>query len=542
MSVHDTRPVMIDGIAIRAALVLAIYGQAMFFLAAIGQLRPVPIIAVTLVAIAAMWRRRPRRRTSETPSGAAARRPLIRPSDTFSPRGREKELHRPLAPRERGEGGRRPGEGPHVLLLLVFVPLLVLAFYPPIAFDETLYHLPFVRAFARDGALRFLPDLRFPVFPQIHELLCVPAYLLAGDVATHLVALLEVIITAALLIDWGRRHNARAGTLAAAIFLGSPIVIHLATILYVEAALTLFVAAGFYCIDRERFALAGFFFGTACSVKYLGAYFAVAGLLLMKLRWRAILGFLLGALPTTAWIFIKTGSPVFPFFPNNLWRLPRTPPVLPIRVLWDATFSRSRLNSQPPMTPLLIGLVLLIVAAAIRNVKARIVAFMSAGYLIIFAFLPQDSRYLVPLLPLVSVAAAMIIASRWPKIVTIATIVAIAPGIAYAGYRIALQGMPPATPAAREAWLTKRVPEYRALMRAGNERVYVCGAEQLKGLARGELLGDFIGPWSYDRILPNMPESLRRIGVGYLLVSKRKCAAPRGMHLIYEDEAAELWR
>src|SRR5438477_4129142 len=169
MSVHDTRPVITllfiakhtgvlalllitaacawtlalgsrEGVALRSALGLALLGQAMFFLAAIGQLRTVPIIAVTLVAIAFMWRRRPRRRTSETPPRAAA---------------------------------------PHVHLL-VFTPLFVLALYPPIAFDETLYHLPFVRAFARDGALRFLADLRFPVFPQIHELLCVPVYLLAG--------------------------------------------------------------------------------------------------------------------------------------------------------------------------------------------------------------------------------------------------------------------------------------------------------------------------------------------------------------------------
>jgi glycosyltransferase involved in cell wall biosynthesis len=37
--------------------------------------------------------------------------PLIRPSGTFSPPGGEKALARALAPRERGEGGRRPGEG-----------------------------------------------------------------------------------------------------------------------------------------------------------------------------------------------------------------------------------------------------------------------------------------------------------------------------------------------------------------------------------------------------------------------------------------------
>jgi len=59
----------------------------------------------------------------------------------------------------------------------------------PIAFDETLYHLPFVQAMSRSGALHFWADLRFPAFPQLHESLCVPAFLLVGDTATHLVAL-----------------------------------------------------------------------------------------------------------------------------------------------------------------------------------------------------------------------------------------------------------------------------------------------------------------------------------------------------------------
>jgi hypothetical protein len=203
-----------EGIASRTALGLALCGQVCFFLAAIGQLRPVPLIALTVVVIAGgAWHAR----TKPLPSRIV------------------------------------------IAIAVGIVPLFVLALYPPLAFDETLYHLPFVRALARDGALSFLPNLRFPVFPQIHELLCVPVFLLAGDVATHLVALAEVLITAGLLIEWGRRHETRAGWLAAALFLGSPLVVHLATITYVDAALTLFVAAGFIALDRDRYALAGLF-------------------------------------------------------------------------------------------------------------------------------------------------------------------------------------------------------------------------------------------------------------------------------------------
>src|SRR5207247_1724139 len=138
-----------------------------------------------------------------------------------------------------------------------------------------------------------------------------------------------------------------------------------------------------------------------------------------------------------------------------------------LRLVWDVTFARDRVNFQPPVTPLLALMVVAVLVLAIRDVRARVVVFICAGYLVVFSFLPQDSRYLVPLLPLISFAAA-----RWPKAPPWLAWVAIAPGVFYIGYRLALQGLPPAD---REAYLTNRVPEYRALSRAGEERVYVCG-------------------------------------------------------------------
>ena len=56
-------------------------------------------------------------------------------------------------------------------LIAVSAPFFLLALYPPTAFDETLYHLPFAREFVRTGGVPFLPDLRFPVFPQLAEIL-----------------------------------------------------------------------------------------------------------------------------------------------------------------------------------------------------------------------------------------------------------------------------------------------------------------------------------------------------------------------------------
>jgi hypothetical protein len=431
-----------------------------------------------------------------------------------------------------------------LLLLLFFVPIFLLALYPPLAFDETLYHLPTIRALATSGELRYIPDLRFPVFPQLHELLCVPVYLLAGDTATHLVSLAEVLITGALLLEWG-------GWLAAAFFLGSPIVVYLATVGYVDEALTLFVTAGFYCIHREKSALAGFFLGVACGVKYIGGYFAAAALLYLLIRerrtaWRFAIGCAGAALPTTLWIVIETGNPLFPYF-DSRFTTPRLFAFnLPWRLLWDVTFARARVGFEPPMTPLLIPAVLVLIVAALRDARARAIALLCAGYLALFSILPQDTRYLVPLLPLI----AIVIAGSMPYRRWLVGL-AIAPGILYCGYRLIVNGLPPKTVAERDAYLARRVPEYRAVTRAGNGTIYVCGGEQLKSYAKGKLLGDFFGPYAYVHVLDHrtgtaaIADQLRVIHAGYYLVAKRVCAPPDatgGMDLVYEDAAAELWR
>lgn len=473
--------------ALRCAFALAALAQALFLLAAVGWLQPV---AIGVVVLLALW--------------------------------------------NVGRASARPG-----LRFLVFLPLLLLALHPPLAFDETLYHLPFVRALAQEGRLQFLTGARFPVFPQLHELLCVPAFLLGGATATHLVSLVEVMIAAALLWEW-------RGPLAAALLLGSPIVLHLATITYVDAALMLFVTAGFYALDRDELALSGFLFGTACSVKYLGGYFALAALAIVLVRRGNAMRFALccaaAALPTTIWLFASTGDPLFPFLRASIWSLP-PPHVAPatrvvrtLRVAWDVTFARERVNFQPPFTPLFIAM---IVAA-----RRSPFALVAAGYAIVFAFLPQDSRYLVPLLPLLSVAAAAEVTARWPKAVPWLAAIAITPGIAYLAYRLAINGLPPLTAQQRRAELARRVPEYEALMRADG-MVYVCGAEQLKDYAPAGLLGDHAGPYSFDRILTgDVAANLRRIGARYFLVSKRVCGARQmqEMDLVYEDAGAQLWR
>ena len=391
------------------------------------------------------------------------------------------------------------------------VPFAALALYPPVAFDETLYHLPFVRALAESGQFEFLADVRFPIFPQLQEALCVPLFQTLGGTATHFLALIELLLLALLLRE---KH----GFLAAAICLGSPIVVEIGTVTYVEAAMMLFVGAAYLSLD-EHPAAAGFLLGTACSVKYTGWYFAVAALIyaIVKGTWRRFApAFVAAVIPMyTVILALSGGNPVFPFFGHTLWALPPAVPRFNPALLWDITFARQHVNFEPPFSPLFA------VALLITIVKRHWYAALCVVYLAVFAFLPQDSRYLLPLAPLVSVVAARAVPARWR---TAAAIVAIAPAFAYAGFRLAKQWPLPITEQQRTAYIEARISEYRALLQVPDGgSLFVCGAEQLRyyggiEIGRGQ---------DYE----------------YVLLSKRKCAHVQGWGtLVYADAAAELWR
>ena len=389
------------------------------------------------------------------------------------------------------------------------VPFVILALYPPVAFDETMYHLPFVEALARSGQFQFLPDLRFPIFPELQEALAVPLFQAFGDTATHFLALIEMLLLALVLYE---KH----GFLAAALCIGSPIVVELGTVTYVEAAMMLFVGAAYVCLDDHP-AVAGFLLGTACSVKYLGWYFAAAALLytIAKKRWRPFVPALaVAVLPMyTVILALGGGNPIFPFLGSTVWAMPaQTPRLLPT-LLWDLTFRRAHVNFQPPYSPLFA------VGVVIAIVKRHWVAALCLGFFALFTILPQDSRYLMPLIAPVSIVMAGVLPERWRRA---AAVIAIAPAFAYAAFRIAKQGPPPVNAEQRAAYIASRVPEYRALQQAHGERVFVCGAERLRYYG-GIELGD---PHDFD----------------YVLIAKRVCHAKPGGTLVYADAAAELWR
>lgn len=492
--------------------------------------------------------------------------------------------------------------------LLALAPLFVLALYPPTSFDETMYHLPFARAFAQSGGLPAAPALRFPVFPALAELLFAETLLLAGDVgdiATHFVSLVAVLATAGLLVAWGRRaFSPKAGWIAAALYLGNPIVVSLAGTAYVDPLLALFVTGALFAAwiflhsgrqsgDRAWLLVAAVFAGSAAGVKYLGLFFAAAVFVDLILGDRApgrrklfaprlfhpivfaLASFVVLA-PTYARIAIQTGNPIFPYLPgvfgSTAWDPIALKPVEDViapetlvrfvRLPWDVVFHRSAVGRQPPFSPLyLLGLPLLF-AGIFRDSRVRRLMAIPFIWSAVFLFLPPDARYLISILPPVSLALAGSIWSASTRIekrswLAVVCVLAFLPGWLYAGSRIARQGPPPATAAARELYLARKLPLYPAVRHLDriSSVAYGFHAENMKYFYAGALYGDWIGEASYRRFFPLVEtpailhRELRKLGATHLLLSKipggvrppETSEWKRWFRQVYEDPAAEIF-
>ncbi|HEX3556699.1 MAG TPA: glycosyltransferase family 39 protein [Thermoanaerobaculia bacterium] len=474
-------------------------------------------------------------------------------------------------------------------LALVVLPFALPALYPPTAFDATLYHLPFARAFVATGGVPYLIDRRFPVFPQANEILFAAVMLFGRDVAAQGVQLVATLLTAALLALWARRvfpELRAAGALTAALFLGSPLVAYLAGTGYVEAGLTLFATGGLYAADRWRetgerrwLVPAAVLAATAADVKYLGLYFLGAAALLVALARARPMGersldvLLFGGValavlaPWYLRIFLLTGNPLFPYaaglFGGSLWQSLPFPGqhtsllqrlVRAARLSWDLVFARDSYGRLPPLSPAYLAALPLLAAGVVRDARVRLWLAVAAAYALACSWLPRDSRYLVPVLPLVSLAVAGSLAAcagRWRRSRLLAWVLCLGcllPGWLYGLYTVQHYGALPVTAAQRDAFLARRIPVYAAVAWLNRTRgsaytVWGLSAEQVTYFASGRFLGDLVGPASYGRVLAASPtpaafhHELRRLGVDHFLLP----AAFAGELPFPEDEAFRRW-
>jgi len=479
---------------------------------------------------------------------------------------------------------------------LVAVPTLLLPLYPPTAFDSTMYHLPYARLFLTHHGLVPAPLLRYPVFPQLQDLLFSLALMIDGDALAALFSTVSFLLLALLLYGWTReRFTRRAGGFATALWLGNPVAFWVSTNALVDVGLVFFATASVYALSRCRqthhdgwLVVAGACAGFAAATKYHGLFFVavlIGAALYLAWRGRRLRPLFLTilvcgavALPWYARIFHHTGNPFFPLFEaafgDSAWsfrfirsaprpeplpadsswlsRILYVPTILALKVaqrcwgrsqaLLSLSWSPSARWEQPWPIRFWPPLLLALPAAALlawKTARAAPLLLLAIAYFFFWFGSAPDTRYLLPAAPLLCLVFGAALDRglvwlgprlRWDRAITVGLMaLALLPSLGLAAVLCQRRGALPTTPANRERFLAAHLKPYRALAylnrRCGSSyRVYALHAENMVYFARGELVGDWIGPYRFGRIIPKLGDTraldreLRALGANFLLV------------------------
>lgn len=339
-------------------------------------------------------------------------------------------------------------------MVVVASAVLLAALNPMPGWDDLTYHLTIPAIYLEHGGFVRIPFNVYSNWPLSMELLYGLGLALQDHVGARLLHWgVLILLLVALFRFCARRHAPWVGVMACAFLLANPVVIHEAGIAYVELALGFFLLMGLSLLTeyseaggRHSLRLAGLCFGCLATTKISGVLFLASGWtflgassyrsssparLITWLRTSAVLA-LPAAVMLTPWLikaYMHTGNPIYPFF-WNVFGGPEWSDSLATRFAeWQASIGMGRrwldyLVLAPRVILLggdgygrfegtlswlwIAGLPLI---AIVRNRESRVLGLCAGVYFIVWASSSQQARFLVPVLPLLSAALAITMAS-----------------------------------------------------------------------------------------------------------------------------------
>ncbi len=332
------------------------------------------------------------------------------------------------------------------VLAVVVVPLLLLALYPSVSWDADTYHLGVPRLWLDHGGFREIPFNVYSNWPLATELLFSMALMVRGFVSAKLLHFFfGVAVVYGIWIGVGGRSHRRPWTvalLAAGLFLSNDVVLDELPIAYVELAQSFFLLVCVLAVSHARahpdrpegLLLAGVSGGLVASVKVTGIIGpALAFLWLVPLvrknpvRVLSCIGIPVCLLwfPWLVKSEVHAGNPVYPLlystFGGAWWsgelssqlgtwmssmgmgREALDYVLLPVRVILDGGPGYERFDGS--ISPSWLGLVPLAAWRSRGDSLSRLCLGVAAGFFVFWSLSSQQMRLLVPVLPLLGVAA-----------------------------------------------------------------------------------------------------------------------------------------
>ena len=446
---------------------------------------------------------------------------------------------------------------------VVLVLTVLAAFQPVNDWDSLMYHLMLPSEWLEEGRI-FLPDGNLhAAFVGVVQMMYIPMEVFDVRAGPALLQAVALVGTAVVVMDASRRHGGDlVGAIGGSLIVGSSALLAVAAIPRVDAWLVLViavvqllvieVAAGKREVRRLSI-LAGAISGVGLGIKYQAlAYALPAGALLAFLAVRRrqsalgrglFVGSTVGLLVAAPWLVknvVLLGAPLYPFFTQRHtweWVQSLAPhyeaahhfrPLAELRrpfsilawLLEPDSLSRQREGMLAGLHPMLGLAPLALATKRWRLALAALVLSMGGVAVVVVVSSTTNPRYLNPAFPGMAFAAALVVgglvgraqAPRQRTAIAIIVVIALLPGLIWAGLRVASGSLQFSVGLESAAMWSERPSNVdRARLESVDEWLMVEGAERTLLLLEART-DDFTSDVIQDVSASNWPHMWEALG------------------------------
>lgn len=461
-------------------------------------------------------------------------------------------------------------------VLLLLFRQIVYTLVPPSTFDDTMYHLPIIEKIISNQVLDFTTNIRYPTYPFFGEVF-LSLGMPFGDIGAQLISCYALLLIG---IGVGKEFidNSYWKSIAA-IFLLLRIgaLASVSSIAYIDTILALFIFSTFMAMKNIIYdqcnlpmTFPGVFIGIAIGTKYSAGLFALEfGLFLVFLRnWKqvvqyAVPGVLIGGIWYLRNYFI-VGNPVWPFAAKyfntaNVWSAQDYQYQFADLFRKSTTFREAfdKIQHSEGGIPIIIILgTLLYFFVARKKPEMKFYFWCVIPYLVFWYNSAQFVRYLVPIIPVICLMAAIAYVtmidqfSRKKMAIGLFMIVVIrsyvlVPHLSYHDFNAVVTDP--------KGYLESRQAGYSAIDYASKlpgKTYAMYSFERFNYYGRDQVYGDHFGTYRYRDVevfIQNndylgLKTHLNQIGMRYFLVSvKLKLNENEHLQSIYHDQHAIIY-